>query len=98
MLVLAMEFSRSCAGGRPSRLRQGRRGDAPPQGRGAQGRLSLPQNGTETDGVPKGLAPSGRKAASGQTARHGVFAMPVINWESPDSAGGNRCWPGSATP
>jgi hypothetical protein len=57
MLVLAMEFSRSFAGGRPKLIRQGRRGDAPPQGRGVQGgfhSLKTEQRASTSDqlGVP----------------------------------------------
>jgi hypothetical protein len=57
MLVLAMEFSRSAPEGAEAPLGQGRRGDAPPQGRGAQGRchsLKTEQRASTSDqlGVP----------------------------------------------
>jgi hypothetical protein len=50
-------------------------------------------------------APRRRPAARAGRAREVVTPSkrnreprPVINWESPGSSGGNRCWPGSATP
>jgi hypothetical protein len=45
-------------------------------------------------------APRRRRGAGGGVtpSKRNREPRPVINWESPDSAGGNRCWPGSATP